>query len=193
MAKMTLYEMVADILNDMDSDAVNSISDTEESLQVAQIVKTTYFEMMSRRDWDHLSSIGILDNVSDSAKPNYLKVPSDVGAINFIMYNRRKTGETRHRWVEMGYLFPDEFVIKVSHRNSDDANIIYVTYFGGAVLSIKNNVAPQYYTSFDDEYVVFDSYDADIRNNCNWCYVSGTFFTYTFLDTSRWFYTRSSF
>lgn len=161
--KLTLLDMVSDILNDMDSDAVNSITETEESLQVAQIVKTTYYEMMSRRDWDHLNKISILENVSDSTKPNYLKVPEVVGSVNFIMYNRRKLGETRNRWKKMEYLFPEEFVLKVSNRNSDDTSITQVTDFDGAILNIKNDVPPQYYTSFDDEYVVFDSWDSMVE------------------------------
>ena len=155
--------MVSDILNDMDSDAVNSITDTEESLQVAQIVQTTYFEMMSRREWSHLDKIGLLESVSDSTKPNYLKVPDSVGRINFIMYNRRKLNETRNRWVEMKYLFPDEFIIKLMNRNSDDSRITQVVDFDGVTLNIKNDVPPQFYTSFDDVYVVFDSWDSDVE------------------------------
>jgi len=42
MAKMTVLEIVQDILNDIDGDEVNSIDDTLESEQVAQIVKSTY-------------------------------------------------------------------------------------------------------------------------------------------------------
>ncbi|MCK4501202.1 hypothetical protein KAU11_11945 [Candidatus Babeliales bacterium] len=165
MAKLILLDIVQDILNDMDSDYVNSISDTEEALQVAQIVKTTYYEMMSRRDWNHLSKIGLLENVSDSARPNYLKVPSDVGAIGFIMYNRRKDGDTRKYWTEMKYLYPDEFILKLMNRNSDDAGITQVVDFDGVSLSIKNDTPPTYYTSFDDEYAVFDSYNSALETN----------------------------
>lgn len=164
MAKLTLLEMVSDILNDMDSDSVNSISDTEESLQVAQIVKTTYFEMMSRRDWNHLKSIGLLDSVSELARPNYLKVPEEVGAIGFIMYNRRKDGETRNRWKELKYLYPEEFILKLMNRNSDADNVIQVVDYGGATLNIINDTPPTYYTSFDDEHVVLDSYDAVVED-----------------------------
>jgi hypothetical protein len=49
MAKMTLLEMTQDILSDMDSDEVNSINDSVESLQVAQIIKTTYFNIVNGR------------------------------------------------------------------------------------------------------------------------------------------------
>jgi len=52
--KLTLLEIVQDIMNDMDGDEVNAISDTIESQQVAQIVKTTYLEMMANRNWPHL-------------------------------------------------------------------------------------------------------------------------------------------
>jgi hypothetical protein len=41
MAKMTLLEIVQDILSDMDSDEVNSINDSVESLQLAQMIKST--------------------------------------------------------------------------------------------------------------------------------------------------------
>jgi hypothetical protein len=39
MAKMTVLDMVQDIMSDMNSDNVNDINDTPESLRVAQIIK----------------------------------------------------------------------------------------------------------------------------------------------------------
>ena len=46
--KYTLLEMTQDILSNMSSDEVNSISDTTESLQVATIIKQKYFDLISR-------------------------------------------------------------------------------------------------------------------------------------------------
>ena len=83
MAKLTLLEIVQDIMNDMDSDEVNSISDTEESSQIAQIVKTTYFEILGRRDWPHLSKFTNLNSISD-----YLKVFNNI--------NKRPAQEPRN-------------------------------------------------------------------------------------------------
>ena len=57
MAKLTVLAMVQDILSDMNSDEVNSINDTIEAQQVAQIINTTYFEIISSRDWPHLETL----------------------------------------------------------------------------------------------------------------------------------------
>ena len=54
MAKMTLLEMTQDILSDMDSDEVNSIATTSESLQIAQIIKTAYYNIIDGRDFPFL-------------------------------------------------------------------------------------------------------------------------------------------
>jgi len=161
--KMTLLAMVQDILNDMSSDAVNAITDTEEALQVAQMVKTTYFEMWSRRLWAHDHKLGLLESVSNSERPNFLRVPENVGTVKLIKYNRRKPNETRRRMTTMKYMFPDEFLLKCEQRDSDQENISIIENFEGVKLNIKNDKQPEYYTSFDDVHVVFDSWDAGIE------------------------------
>ncbi len=161
--KMTLLDMVQDILNDISGDAVNAITDTEESLQVAQMIKTTYFEMWSRRLWAHSNKLTLLESVSDSERPNFLRVPESVGTVKYFKYNRRKVNETRRRMVEMKYLFPDEFLIKCEGRDSDQDNITVVSNFEGVPLNIKNDKQPEYYTSFDDVHIVLDSWDKAIE------------------------------
>jgi hypothetical protein len=162
--KMTLLALVQDILNDINGDAINAITDTEESIQVAQIVKTTYFEMWSRRLWAHSSKLTLLESVSDSTKPNFLKVPQNIGTVKFIKYNRRKPNETRRRMIEMKWLYPDEFLLRTENQDSTQDNITVVKNHEGVPLNIKNDKAPEYYTSFDDEYVVFDSWDKSIES-----------------------------
>ena len=48
MAKLTVLEIVQNILSDLNSEEVNSISDTIEADQVAEIVKTTYLDLVPR-------------------------------------------------------------------------------------------------------------------------------------------------
>ena len=81
---MTLLEIVQDILNDMDSDPVNSINDTVEALQIAQTVKTTYNNIIDGRDWPWQYELFQFDALSSTAKPNYLKIPDTIISLEFV-------------------------------------------------------------------------------------------------------------
>ena len=165
MAKLTLLEIVVDIANDIDSDLVNSISDTVESIQIAQIIKTTYFELMASRNWPHLKRTIQLDSSSDANKPTHLKLPELTKELISFSYNKVKSDSlTRDRYSEIKYLEPDQFLRKVNSRDLTQTNITKVTDFGGAPLYIKTDKQPEWYTSFDDEYVVLDSYDSTIES-----------------------------
>jgi hypothetical protein len=160
--KMTLLQIVQDILNDLDSDAVNSIDDTVESTQVAQIVKTSYMEMMGNRNWPHQKKVIQLDSSGTTAKPNYLKLPENLKELSGFKYEGQKFGDTQIRLRDVKYKHPDEFLTYINTRNSNDAAVVEVVDFGGSKLLIRNDTAPQYWTSFDDVYLVTDSYDVGV-------------------------------
>lgn len=164
MAKMTLLAMVQDILNDLDSDSVNSIDDTVESTQVAQIIKTSYMEMMDNRNWPHLRKVIQLDALGTTAKPNYLKLPENLKELSGFKYETQKFGDTKIRLTDIIYRHPDEFLSLISARNSDSASVIEVIDFGGSKLLIRNDAAPTYWTSFDDVHLVTDSYDVAVES-----------------------------
>ena len=46
--KYTLLQLVQTIASSMDSDEVNSISDSTESLQIANIVRSVYYDLINR-------------------------------------------------------------------------------------------------------------------------------------------------
>jgi hypothetical protein len=162
MAKLTLLELVKDILNDMDSDEVNSINDTVESQQVAQIVKTCYFEMIANRNWPHLKKLIQIDASGDISKPNYLKLPTGTKELVFIKYDTATLAQPNTRLVELIYKEPDAFLRMISSRNSDLPYVQTVIDFSGSKLLITNNTPPQYWTSFDDTYIITDSYDVGV-------------------------------
>lgn len=162
--KMTVLEMVQDILNDMDGDPVNNIGDTEESSQIANIIKTTYFELMTQRNAPHLRLVTTLDNVSDTDHPNYLKIPEDTIKLEYVAYNQRTSGSDPDEIKEIAYLSPSDFLRKLQNRNASASDVQVVIDFGGSKLNILNDQPPSYYTSFDDEYVVFDSWVEAITN-----------------------------
>jgi len=90
--KMSLLDIVQDILNDLDSDEVNSIDDTTESQQIAQIVKSTYFAMMSNRNWPHLKRGISLQAPGTTATPTHMTLSDSVKELSFINYNKSKVG-----------------------------------------------------------------------------------------------------
>lgn len=160
--KMSVLDMVQDILSDMNSDEVSSITDTLESLQVAQILKSTYYEMVSRKNWPHLRKLLQLDASGTTAKPTHMALTENIKELVELNYDKRKSTDTSPKWRKVEYIAPDEFLRYTNGRNSSNSNIDEIEDYTGVELLIRNDVAPTYYTSFDDENVVFDSYDSTV-------------------------------
>lgn len=161
--KLTLLQLVQRVLNDLDSDEVNGIDETVESNQVALTIQNCYFEMISNRNWPHLRKLIRLDNVGDVTRPNYLKAPENLKEMNFFKYEKYKDGSTRLDQQEVRYKYPDEFLRLISGRNPDATNIQTVIDFSGTKLLVVNDMAPSYWTSFDDTYIVTDSFNLAIE------------------------------
>jgi hypothetical protein len=163
MAKMTLIEIVQDILSDMNDDEVNSISDTIESLQVAQIVKSVYFEMMANKNWPHLRTLDTLEASGDNTKPTHMKLPELVKELEWIEYNCRKsTTPTRSEYKQIKMVSPDDFLRRTGQYITTNTDVDEITDYSGVKFSIKNDEHPTFCTSFDDDYIVFNSYDSSL-------------------------------
>lgn len=162
MPKKTLLQMVQSILNDLDSDEANSIDDTVEATQVAQIVRDCYDEMISNRNWPQQKKIIQLEASGSLNRPNYLTFPDGIKELVSFKYNKIKDGETRVQFQDVKWLYPDEFLAKVYARNSDNSNIQQVQDDSGVVLLIQNDKAPEWWTTFDDSWIICDSYDSVI-------------------------------
>lgn len=163
MAKMSLLEMVQDILNDLDSDEVNSIDDTIESVQVAQIIKSTYQAMMSNRNWPHQKRLLTLIPSGDDSLPTNFTVQEEIKEMVSVKYNCARLADGDRRvykpvyWAE-----PDDFLRISNSRNSTDVNIDVIVEDNGIELLIRTDQAPRYYTSFNDSTIIFDAYDKQV-------------------------------
>lgn len=160
--KMTLLEMVRDILNDMDSDDVNGISDTVEALQVAQIIKTCYFEIASNRNWPHQQKLMEASASGTLDRPTHIRLPSNVKELEVFRYNVNKTEDpTKMQYKDLWYREPDAFLRITSTRGtSPDTRII--RDLNNTPIVIRTNQAPTYWTTFDDTHLVCDSYDRNV-------------------------------
>lgn len=159
MAKMSLLEIVSDIMNDIDADFVNSIDDTVESQQVAQIVKSTFFALMHRRNWRSNRQLLALTASGDNALPTHMYLPENLSELVLINYDCHRDGQTRKFYKNIKFVYPDEFLRRQNQLNDDADNVDIIQDPTGVELIIRNDIPPTYWTSFDDNAIVFDAYD----------------------------------
>lgn len=166
--KLTLLEIVQDILSVIDSDEVNSISDTVESEQVAIVARDCFLNMVAMRYWPWERRLISLEASGDSTKPTLMKIPETNNRIEDILYDMSCDEKD---FQELTYLEPYDFLRKVYRFDAtQDTTGSYTikTRYGDAdttqTLLYKNNSNPRYWTSFDDTYIVFDSYDASVED-----------------------------
>lgn len=162
--KLSLLDMVQDIASDMNSDAVNSISDTVEATQIAQILRSTFYELHANRNWPNTRRLMQLNSSGTLSRPTHMKLPTAIKELETseVKYNKAKKGDARKRYDDVHYMYPDEFLEMTNHRDSTKAEVDVILDINGAEIMIMTDRAPQYFTSFDDEYIVFDSYDIDV-------------------------------
>ena len=150
--KKTLLEITQEILSAMESDEVNSIGDTVESLQVAGEVANTFYDLVANNDMPSNESLISLEPLSDPSRPNILRIPDNVKNIKWVKYDMFTEGLTDYQDVE--YREPELF-------------LRYATVYAGSQphllvdkLKIGTDTNPRYWTTFDNEHLVFDSYNA---------------------------------
>lgn len=163
MPKKTLLEITQSVLSSMNSDNVNSINDLEEALQIAEKAREVYEDLMSIEDWEHLRTLTQLEALADSTKPNYLRIPDDVSALKVIRYDVRENLTDSKKYKEIIYRTPEEFLDLVLSRDNTSTTTLEVVDPSGVTLFIRDDIPPSYWTSFDGEYILFDSYDSDIE------------------------------
>lgn len=165
--KYTLLELVQQILYSMDGDAVNSISDTDESNAIANIVKECYYDLVGQLDFPEHYDFFQLDATS-VATPAVMTRPSDAVTVQWVKYDESTSTDTDKKYRDIQYLPTNEFVSMVHALNSEGDDVDQYTFTTNSqtfYLKCKNNMAPSYYTSFDDDQILFDSYDSDEDSN----------------------------
>ena len=157
--KMTLLEIVQQVLVDINGDGVNSIQDTEESEEVANHVKSVYRNLVSHTEWPHTRRAVTLVPYSNNQYPTHMRVNEEIKRLCFINYNKAKLTQERKTYQPVKYLEPDLFLAKLNARDNTSLQIDTIIDPSGIELMVVNHRAPEYYTSFDDVTLVFDSYD----------------------------------
>lgn len=160
--KQTLLEMVQRISDFISGEAVNSISQSRESKQIANIVKETYFDMLTRKELDAKENFFTFDNlIEPELFPTYLKLKEDCISILYVKYLNEET----NTYTELCYEEPEVFIQKQMNIDSNlfypdgTSRVVDIVDFSGVKFKVRNDKHPSRYTIIDDMFLVFDSYN----------------------------------
>ena len=138
-----MLQIVQRTLSITDGDEVTTISETVESEQVAELVKTVYDDIMSEFPWYHRRSTVALEV---TATANEMRIPNEVDRLlSDIIYYGDK---------EVHWILPENMLYLLKNR---DTTLSAVDSNGA-----MNDVDPTYWSSLDDENIIFDSYDGSL-------------------------------
>lgn len=155
MAK-TVLEYVQAALNIMDSDAVDSISDTEESMQVAELLRDVYAEIAVRQEWPWRKRPLQVTAAGDTARPTTFTIATKTTRILHIWYNVNRDGD--HEGREICYQDPELFI---ESKQVPGDNRTLVTIGDQIKFYVDTDREPEHYTSFDDVTIHMDAYKSD--------------------------------
>ena len=166
--KMTLLEMTQAVLLAMESDQVNSISDTIESDAVAQLIRSLYYDIANDLGLPEHDSLVELTASGSALQPCLMHVPANVTKISAISYDIRGDLEDDvdlPNWKKLTYVPIDRFIELTQGYRSNSSTIgsMQLETDGDTFEFIhRNDAMPTYYTSFDDDQLIFDSFNKDI-------------------------------
>lgn len=162
MAQLTLLDMTQNILSHLDSDEVNSISDTVESMQVARIIRTKYYDILTRAGSPPQQQLIQLTASGDVLKPVLMTVPDTVSKIHWIKYFDEDTDSSMYKYVTL--MSNDQFIDHINAFDPDQTNVSSFNFAEGGnnfTFYYKDDAQPNYCTLISNLYFVFDSYDSD--------------------------------
>lgn len=166
--KYTLLEMVQAILEKMDSDEVNSIWDTPESVQVAGEVRDTFRAITHGLEDRHRHGLITLESISDTEYFNQLKVPDHIIEVEELWYDVDdgcNVKRTQPCWLE-----PYDFIEHTNRFQQDCDTSCHVRVKNSeACLLIRTDKDPDYYTTFDNTILVFDSVNKEKEDTLQAC------------------------
>ena len=163
--KLTLLDMTQSILSSLGSDEVNSISDTTESLQVAEVIKQAYFNILSRSRLPMQEELFQLDDSLDVTQPVLMYRPDRVAKMEWIKYydNSLPVNDNEYKYVTI--LPVRQFLDMVNSFNTVDTTVDTFTFeLDGKSFTFlyKNDKQPQFCTVLQNYYVIFDGFNATV-------------------------------
>lgn len=148
--RYTNLELLKKVSRAINSDEVDALDETLESLDILDIMERTLDDICSRRHWEFMK-----DKVAQAIAGSHvveLTIPPAVVRMQQLRYN------TSAGWKTLTYMEPDLFMqrLQTTGDNTDTVTI------NGVEIYPRNDADPQYFTSFNEQTVVLDSYNSSV-------------------------------
>jgi|CXWL01.1.fsa_nt_gi hypothetical protein len=158
----TVLDIVQTILSDIDSDEVNSIGDTIEAGQLANIVKQSYENIVDEFDLQNVKQLFQLVGLGDTARPTVMQFPEGIHSVEWIKYNTATALLPDDNWVNILMLDPSDFMDHVTQHNTEGTDMVVAN---NVSIKVASDRPPQYWTTFDGTTLIFDAYDIGVNSS----------------------------
>lgn len=161
--KLTVLGYTQNILSALSSDEVNSIGDTSESQQVAEIVKTCFFNIVARAGLPDQKVPFQLNPSLDITAPVLMFIPDGIKTMEWLKYK----DSTANMYKYVTILPLQQFADYVNGYNTTDANVQTLSLSVNSEtfdFFYKDDIQPRFCTVVSNYYVIFDSFDSTLEN-----------------------------
>jgi len=154
MAK-TLLQMTQDILSSMDGDEISTITETVESQQIVDIIRTNYEHIAAQFDLPEHKDFFQLTSPADVNKPTKFTLPTGVIETSWVKYDKQVTGDSFANFQMIDFVPIEDFLYRVHMRTGTGVE----SYTDGDLtLLVYNDRFPSMYTTAGDDTFYFDAY-----------------------------------
>lgn len=164
--KYTLLELTQAVLRSIKGEQVNDIADTDESNDVVSIIKECFYTLISSQDFPEVKNLFELNASGNVAKPVLMTIPDDVYTMEWLKYNAVRDGDTDPVWNDISFLQLKDFLDHTGMFNTEETEVLEMSHVVGSdtlQFKYRNDRAPSFFTTLDDESLIFDSYDSEVE------------------------------
>ena len=161
----TLLDIVQDILRSVRGQPINSIFDTEEATDIAYAVRESYDNILLNSDSISDRSLFELTSFGPN-KPTMMSLPANASGIDWVRYSCKESlDSTRPSYKEMKYLSLPDFLELTNNVGEDLPWFTEVINNSAIEIFYRTDKNPDYYTTLDDNKILFDSFDNTLETN----------------------------
>lgn len=157
--KYTVLELTQNILSSMDSDEVDSINDTAEALQVANIIRTAYFNIVSRANLPEYQNLFQLVDPTSTSIPVIMTKPDNASRIDWIKYFNTENSQDEYAYVT---ILPLQQFLDLTQVNDPDDTHIHSLTFEGMTFYYRDDAQPLYCALVSNDFILFDAFNATL-------------------------------